>query len=178
MTALQGQPNVVLIGYRGSGKTTVGALLAGKLSWLLVDTDELVASEANCSIADVFVLEGESGFRRREAEVIARVTGARRTVISVGGGAVENAENVTRLRTGGRVVWLAAPAEVLHKRIAADSSSASTRPKLTSKDGIDEVIAMLAKREPLYRSSADFTVQTEARSAEAVASQIAEWLEV
>ena len=86
--------NIVLIGYRGSGKTSVGRLLADRLGWAFVDTDDLIESQAGTSIADIFATEGEAGFRAREREAIAKATQDARRVIAVGGGAVTDRRNV------------------------------------------------------------------------------------
>ena len=88
----------MLIGYRGSGKTVVGRLLAERRGWTFVDTDALIEAQAGISIAEIFAAEGEAGFRAREERVIARVAADRRRVLSVGGGAVLRQENVAQLR--------------------------------------------------------------------------------
>lgn len=168
---------VVFIGYRGCGKSSVGALVAKMLAVPFFDTDELIAEEAGMSIAEVFASESEAGFRRRESGVIQRVTSGGAAVISVGGGAVLAVENVTRLKAGGVIVWLTASAETLHRRISADRSSRRTRPPLTPSGGIDEIRSLLARREPVYRESADVCFSSEGRSPEQIAQDVLEWLE-
>ncbi len=167
--------NIVLIGYRGSGKTTVGRVLARLTSVPFVDTDELVAGEAGKSIADVFREEGESAFRRRESDVIARVSAGGPSVIGVGGGAVESAENMRRLKQGGRLVWLTCPAPVLHARIVSDTASNATRPDLTHDGGLEEVTQVLARRTPLYQSWGDVQFDSEHRAPEDIAADIEAW---
>lgn len=163
--------NVVLIGYRGSGKTTVGSLLADKLEVPFLDTDEIITTDAGKSIAEIFAAEGESGFREREKQVIARVAGGP-AVLSVGGGAVIDPENVARLKAGAIVVWLTAPPDVLWSRMSSDDSSVAGRPSLTPMGGLEEVRTVLIKREPLYRDAADLTLSTESLSVEQVAAEI------
>jgi len=164
--------NLVLIGYRGSGKTTVGRLLAARLGWRLADSDAIVEAEAGRSIAEIFADCGEPAFRRLETAVIGRLASGRRQVISAGGGAVESDDNVSVLRAAGVVVWLTAAAEVLWQRIDADRRSARSRPDLTSSGGFDEVRDVLARREPLYRGAADVTIDTTRQTADAVAEAV------
>jgi shikimate kinase len=162
--------NVALIGYRGSGKTTVGRLLAKRLGWTFVDTDDLIVSDAGTSIADIFAAEGETGFRQHEYQAIAGVTQGTHQVIAVGGGAVTDADNVERLRSGGTVVWLTAPPEVLWARIKQDEQTASARPDLTTGGGLAEVRTVLAEREAAYEAAADVRMDTANRSPDDVAA--------
>ena len=171
-----GVRHVVLVGYRGCGKTTVGALVAGALSVPFIDTDELIAAGAGMSIAEVFASKGESGFRGLEASVIRDVTSGGAAVIAVGGGAVLSADNVKSMRANGVVIWLTASAETLAARIGADASSVRARPALTSMGGLDEVRALLAAREPLYRGSAEVTFSSEDQSPEQIARDVVRWL--
>ncbi|MFQ5414982.1 MAG: shikimate kinase [Phycisphaerae bacterium] len=170
----------MLIGYRGCGKTTVGRLLADRLSARFVDTDERVVAEAGRSIADIFATEGEAGFRRRESRVVAQLASSHPPdtdppiVISLGGGAILDHANLTRLKAGARVVWLTCSPDVLHARITADAAGASSRPALTV-GGIDEVRTILAQREPLYRRFADLTISSQDRSPEDLVADIVAW---
>jgi shikimate kinase len=150
--------NLILIGYRGSGKTTVGRAAAKRLGYQFVDTDDLIVAEAGTTIAELFATEGESGFRDREAVAVERAAARTRCVISAGGGAVLRADNVERLRRSGFVVWLTAPAEVLCRRIEGDASTSASRPALTGLAGLAEVRAVLSAREAAYRRAADASV--------------------
>ncbi|MCH7814825.1 MAG: shikimate kinase, partial [Planctomycetes bacterium] len=100
--------NLVLIGYRGAGKSAVGRLLAEQTGWTFVDIDAVIESEAGQSIAEIFAAGGEPAFRKHERDVIARVTQQPHQVIAVGGGAILDRRNVDRLRATGRVIWLTA----------------------------------------------------------------------
>ncbi|MCP4250282.1 MAG: shikimate kinase, partial [bacterium] len=101
--------NIVLIGYRGAGKSAVGRLLAEQVAWTFVDTDAVIEIETGRSIADIFAAEGEPAFRKREYDVIARITQQRHQIIAAGGGAILDQRNVDRLRASGLVIWLTAP---------------------------------------------------------------------
>ncbi len=156
--------NVVLIGYRGSGKTTVGRLLADRLEYAFVDTDALVVERAGKAIAAIFAEDGEVAFRRREADVIAEASRRSRVVLSAGGGAVLGEANVRRLRDCGTVFWLGADAETLWSRISRDAASAAGRPALTQRADLDEVRHVLGERETLYQGCAHHRVDVADRT--------------
>lgn len=161
---------LVLIGARGAGKTTVGALLAERLGLPLVDTDTLVAAAAGRSVPAIFGEEGEAGFRRYERAVcegLADATG----VIATGGGIVLDPTNVAFLRRRARLVWLEAPPEELVSRCAG-----SDRPALTALSPEAEMRAVLQAREPRYRAAADVCVWTGCRDPGAVAAEVLAWL--
>jgi shikimate kinase len=165
---------VFLIGPRASGKTTVARLLAGRLGWDWVDTDDVVEARAGRSVRDIFAAEGEAGFRRREAAALEQVCGRERHFIATGGGVVLAADNRQRLRQSGRVVWLTADAATLSERLGADPASAQRRPAL-SVGGLAEVEETLRLREPLYHACADCEVATAGRSSAEVAQAVIEW---
>ncbi len=164
--------NIVIVGYRGSGKTAVGRAVAQRLGRPFVDTDALIEERAGRAIAEIFANDGELAFRQREAVVVREVAAVGGQVISVGGGAVLSAANVDALRAGGRTVWLDAPAETLWERIRADDNTGTNRPDLTATGGLEEVRTLLAQRKPLYRSAADEVVETADRSVEAIADEV------
>jgi shikimate kinase len=149
--------NIVLIGYRGSGKSKIGKRLANKL-WLdFVDTDEVITERAGMTIRGIFEAQGEDEFRRMESAAIAEVTERDNLVIAVGGGAVMRPENVQALKRKGKLVWLQASAETLFARIEADAASQGTRPDLAG-GGLEEVRKLLEIRTPVYRAAADVTL--------------------
>jgi shikimate kinase len=163
---------LVLIGPRGSGKTTVGRILAAKLGWSFIDADEYLETTAGRSITAVFAEEAESGFRDREAAALADLCGLTNTVIATGGGVVLRSANRALLRQAGSVVWLDTDAETAFSRLQADPTTASRRPNLTLLGGLEELRALIAEREPMYRESADFALDVSALSPEAAADAI------
>lgn len=178
------KPCVALIGMRGSGKSSVARELARLLDADCVDTDELIAQQAGMTIADIFDKEGETGFRRRERDVVARVATQPPGVISVGGGAILDAQNVAALKSIARVVWLTAPVDVLCERVARDPASASTRPPL-ERDANGAVLSLeaelaklLQQREAAYRAAADVVIDTTGRTIEEVSRAILDELDV
>ncbi len=147
--------NVVLIGYRGSGKSTVGRLLADRLWQDFVDTDVLVQRQAGQTIREIFRDHGEAHFRALESAVIQDIAQKDNLIIAAGGGAVLAAENVTALKKNGRMIWLQATPEALWERMNMDPATADARPNLTAAGGLEEVKTLLAGREETYRAVAD-----------------------
>ncbi|MCE9564731.1 MAG: shikimate kinase [Planctomycetes bacterium] len=163
---------IILIGYRGSGKTTVGQLLAHQLGWTFADADEHLEAVAGKSIAEIFVAEGEPGFRDRESAALADLCKRDRLVIATGGGAVQRPANRELLRSSGFVAWLTASPETSWNRLRGDPTTAARRPNLTPKGGFEEVQTLIAARTPLYRELAHFSADADTRSPEEVAAAI------
>jgi shikimate kinase len=165
--------SIVLVGYRGSGKTTVGNLLAGRLGMVCIDTDAMIAKAGGVTIRDIFACIGQPYFQELEMEALEEALAMPNAVISTGGGIVMRDENRQRLRSAGRpVVYLAADPQVLYARIQADANSSANRPNLTSLGGLAEVQHVLAVRDPLYREVATLVVDATALTPEQVAEQI------
>ncbi|MBI4600626.1 MAG: shikimate kinase [Planctomycetes bacterium] len=165
------------MGYRGSGKSSVGRLLADRLGWGFRDTDRIVEELAGKTIARCFAEDGEPAFRDLESDALRRVAahagGGERLVVATGGGIVLREENVALLRRTGAVVWLTASPAVLGERIGADRASAASRPALApGGSSAGEVERVLRAREPLYRSAAHVEVSAEGRSPEGVLEAI------
>ncbi len=164
--------NVVLIGYRGSGKSTVGRALARRLGWPYIDTDGLAEARCGMSIRELYADRAEEGFRDIEAAVIAEVAGLDRHVISTGGGAVLREENVANLRRNGMIFYLHAAPEVLWQRIFADDTRRHSRPETNAARGLSLVREELSLRTPLYRAAADCIIDTTDRSVEGIVALI------
>jgi shikimate kinase len=163
--------NIFLIGYRGTGKTTVAQILAERLGWSWTDADAVLEARHARNIRAIFAEEGESGFREKESAILDEIVRLDRQVIATGGGIILKPENRRRLRSAGCVVWLMGDANTLWKRVQQDVTTQERRPQLTV-GGKDEIEELLRTREPLYRECADLMVDTTDRSPEEVALAI------
>lgn len=162
---------ILLIGPRGSGKTTVGRRLAARLAWSFVDADELLEAREGRSVAAIFAADGEAGFRDRESVLLSELAQKPDHVIATGGGIVLRPENRRTLRVAGFCIWLTADPTTLWARIQADPATAARRPALTPLLGRAEVERLLTEREPLYREVAHLVVDG-CQSPDAVVSAI------
>jgi shikimate kinase len=143
--------NVILIGFMGSGKTTVGQLLARQLGFHFTDTDQLIVKQANRTIPQIFEEGGEPAFRAFESAILDELSGTDRTVIATGGGIITVPENLPKLHALGLVIWLNPPAEVLHQRIMRNQD----RPLVRTADPRRTIHELLTARRPLYAAAAD-----------------------
>jgi shikimate kinase len=164
--------SIYLIGYRGTGKSTIARALAARLSFDFIDADDEIERRAGKSIAAIFAEDGEPAFRELESHVVADLCALKRHVVALGGGAVMSEVNRTAIRLAGLVIWLRATVETLAERLAADEATASRRPKLTGSGGLSEIETLLATREPIYRSCASFEVDTEGKVPKAIVEEI------
>lgn len=164
--------NVVLIGYRGNGKTQVGQSLAEKMKRLFLDTDVLIEQRSGSTIVDMVASRGWDHFRGCERLVVAEVSTRSPLVIATGGGVVLDEDNVRNLRKRGWLVWLSAPARVLRERLERDRLEGKGRPSLTGADPLDEIEAVLKQREPFYDKASDWAVETAGRTIAEVTSLI------
>ena len=126
--------NVILIGYRGTGKTSVGRLLAAKLGRLFLDSDELIKSSSGKSVREMVAEKGWGYFRQEEKRVVARLAANDDCVVALGGGAVLDEENVRNLKPKGFFIWLTADAQLIVGRLNGDGKSFEQRPPLAGKD--------------------------------------------
>ncbi len=163
---------LTLIGYRGSGKSTVGQQLAARLNWDFVDSDLEIERQAGKSIAQIFADEGEPHFRHLEASVIGETLRRDSLVLAVGGGAILNLQSRQALKVAGPVIWLQADLNELLDRMQRDESTAQRRPALTSADRRTEVEVVLAERWPLYQETASQIIQTDGRTVTAIVDHI------
>lgn len=163
---------ITLIGYRGSGKSSVAGPLAERLGWTAVDADAEIERRAGRSIREIFAERGESGFRELERTVLGDLLRQERLVIAAGGGAVLDPQTRREMRRAGPVVWLRADVETLQARMEGDRTTADRRPALTSTGGLQEIERLLAEREPLYRECASLTLETGGRSVAEVVEDI------
>ncbi len=164
--------NVFLVGPMGSGKSTIGRALASQLGKRFMDCDHEIEGRTGASIPLIFEIEGETGFRKRESQVLDELTQDGGIVLATGGGAVLAEENRQRLKSRGIVIYLQAPIEVLVKRTAHDRN----RPLLANVDRREKLTELMQVREPLYREVADIVVSSGGRPASAVARDIVKQL--
>ncbi len=169
--------NIVLIGFRGTGKSTVGKLLAKRLEMGFIDSDKHIEGATGKSIKSIFEEDGEENFRKIETDTIAELSKADNKVISAGGGAVLNEENVRNLKENGFLVLLEATPEIIYNRIAQDENTTEQRPSLTDKKPLDEIKHLIAKREPAYKNAADSTISTSYVSCEDIVDEIVSIIE-
>jgi shikimate kinase len=169
-------PNLVLIGYRGTGKTSVGARLAEVLQRPFVDLDQVLVREAGRSVADIVTQGGWTEFRRLEKELVARYRDVRGLVLATGGGVVLDPNNVAALRENGILIWLTADPAAIQARLAQDQPRDANRPSLTGGDTIREVAAVAESRSPLYQAAAQISIDTTHRSVGQVVKLVLEAL--
>lgn len=164
--------HVLLIGFMGSGKSTVGRLIADDLGAPFVDLDESVVEDAGMSIPEIFEAGGEARFRELEASALKSLSSAPDSIVACGGGVVVRDQNRALLSTLGRVVYLRVSAGESLARIG----DTSTRPLLAGPGATLAVTSLLKARETLYAAVADVVVQTEGRSPREVADEVLEGL--
>ena len=160
--------NIFLVGPMGVGKTTIGSHLARKLKFDFVDSDTEIEKRTGASISLIFDIEGEEGFRRREAQMIDDLTQRRHIVLSTGGGSVLDEASRQNLRSKGYVVYLKASVDILYERL----KKSRNRPLMGTDDKLKVIEGLMAEREPLYLAVADVTITTDGRSAQDVAREI------
>jgi shikimate kinase len=164
--------NLVLIGYRATGKTTLAQGLASRLGWEWVDADVEIERRAGKSIARIFAEDGEPAFRDLEARIIAELCRRERLVLAAGGGAVMREESRRTMRETGHVVWLTASPPTILARMTADATTSDRRPNLTSHPPLEEIVQVLDRREPVYREAAHQIVDTEGKAPEELLEEI------
>jgi len=149
--------NIILIGFMGCGKSTVGRELKRMLGFSWIDTDSVIEQQAQCSITDIFAREGEEGFRDRETDVLRDLAAQqlRSTIISTGGGAILREENRALLRQLGYVVWLRANAETVYQRTRKNRD----RPILQTQNPRAVIADLLQQREPMYRECSHLAIE-------------------
>ncbi|MBU2227176.1 MAG: shikimate kinase [Proteobacteria bacterium] len=169
--------NIILTGYRCTGKTSVGRRLAARLGRPFYNADDLIINRAGKTVEEIVAKGGWPAFREAEGAVIKDLSDMDGCVISPGGGAFLDARNVEYMKRNGLFIWLVADAKTIVRRLEKDQTGGAPRPSLTGKPVEQEVREVLAEREPLYRRIADLTVDTSARTVEEVATTIIRALE-
>lgn len=160
--------NIVLIGFMGSGKTSVGKELATLLEMDWLDTDELIMKNSKMTINEIFHSYGETGFRKIEAKAIADLEDQKNTIISCGGGVILNLANLKILKQGGKLIWLKATPKTIAQRLLGNLD----RPLLKNQHDKKDLEEMLKAREPLYHQASDLEINTEHQSINETALEI------
>ncbi len=184
--------NLYLIGYRCTGKTSVGGILARQLGRRFYDADAEVVERCGMTIAEIVEKNGWPAFRELETETILRLSRKTDAVVATGGGAILDPANVSAMKKSGKIVWLTAEIGTIRSRMAGDAATADLRPALEkgrssgipdneNKDKIgdeigDEIEETLKERLPLYKDAADMEIDTDLLPPEAVADRILKWL--
>lgn len=163
---------ITLIGSRASGKSTVGAALAQRLSCEFFDIDDEIVRRAGLPINEIFSQRGEPYFRMLETGVLADQLARKNLVVGTGGGTVLADQNRDLMRAAGPVVWLQSSVATLVSRMKSDPQSAATRPSLTGGDPFEEVPIVLARREPFYADVASIVINSENRTPNSIVDEI------
>ncbi len=168
--------NIVLIGFMGTGKSTVGKILAEKLSKDFIEMDDIISQKANKSIPEIFSQDGEISFRELEMQVAKELSGKKNKIISAGGGLVLNKLNIDYLKKKSILVLLRANPKEIFKRISKDGKE--KRPLLDNIDPVKEIKLLLDYRQYFYNSAAEITVSTNNKDPNQIASEIIRKLKI
>jgi shikimate kinase len=164
--------NIVLIGYRGSGKSTVGRRLATRLKLRFVDTDDLIEERQGVPISDIVKSHGWGHFRKLERNTIEEISKEDRLIIAPGGGAVLDTDSVNALRKNGLILWLKADKPTLLKRLNQDPGTDTRRPTLTGQGTSEELKEVMSLREPIYEQVSEIEIDTSRIDVETVVQNI------
>lgn len=164
------EKNLFLIGYRGTGKTTIGKAIAKELKTNFIDVDEEIVKITGKKIPEIFALEGEKEFRKYETQALIHSINkeTKHKVISCGGGIITKKRNLSLLKNNGIVFLLTSDPKTIFNRIYKDKN----RPALTDKDPFEEIVHMLKKREKLYKKAKDYEIDTSKESINECAKKI------
>ncbi len=164
--------NIYLIGYRCTGKTTIGKILAERLHHDFLDMDQAIEQQTESTISDLVQIHGWAYFRQVEKETLLKTRELKDTVVSTGGGIVTDPENLIFLNKNGFAIWLDADMEMILSRLHSDPSTWYSRPSLTDKNLIDETEELLNLRRPLYAKTAHLKIETGLRTPEEILTLI------
>lgn len=167
---------ILLTGFRATGKSLLGRLLAARLGWGFLDTDTLLCKKFGCSVAEFVEEKGWPCFRQREKQLLLDLCTRSFVVIATGGGSVLHEAAWRSLRQGSVTVWLQADESTVCNRLEGDCCSPQQRPPLTEKDPASEVAVLLHERTPFYQQGSDFSVHTDGRTPQELVDDIVQEL--
>lgn len=162
--------NIFIIGFMGSGKSTIARLLAKETGKELIEMDETIEAEAGCSINQIFEEHGEGYFRDLESALVTCIADKGGTVVSCGGGAVLRAENAENMKKNGTIVYLSATPETIYKRVR----NSTQRPLLNGNMNVEYITQLMEKRLPLYENAADVVVDVNDKEKNEIVKEIIE----
>ncbi len=168
--------NLFLIGYRCTGKSTVGKILARRLKQQFVDTDKTITDEQGLTIDEIVKQQGWNAFRLMESDLIKRICANDNQVVATGGGAVLAPANVRNMQNKGALIWLQASSETIRRRMVQDPTTVDSRPALTSGTPLEEIEEALATRDSIYKKAMNFTVDTDHDGIDTICTEIITWL--
>lgn len=168
--------NLFLIGYRCTGKTSVGKALSDALGLFFVDADHLLVKEEGKPIAELTAQRGWAYFRSREKEILQSICKQDGQVVATGGGVVLDPDNVAIMKKSGRLIWLQASPQTIRERMQGDQMTMAQRPALTSQGALNEIESILKERIPFYKTAMDFLIDTDGKKIEDIGMSIINWL--
>lgn len=163
---------IVLIGYRGTGKTTVAQLLAQELGWPSLDADVVLEVRAGRTIKEIFATDGEAAFRDLETVTLRDLLAQEPLVLATGGGVILREENRKLLQPLPVVIWLTAKVETILQRMQSDPTTQARRPNLTTSGPETEIRELLQQREPLYQACSKCEIATDEKTPEEIVAEI------
>jgi shikimate kinase len=166
-----------LIGFRCTGKTTVGRIIANKLHMEFIDADDELVKQQKMPISEIVDKHGWAYFRQKESEIIKEIASMNNQLVATGGGVILNNDNVDYMKKSGTIIWLKATPETVKNRILQDEKTEQSRPSLTSKGLIDEIEETIKTRTPLYQAAMEFYIDTDNVQIEEVVSKVLKKLE-
>lgn len=164
--------HIILIGYRCTGKTSVGKKLAEILNRPFYDTDQMITDYIGKTIKAWVEEKGWASFREEEKKVIQGLSSSASGIVSLGGGAVMDPENRETIQQMGRIIWLTADLQTILERMKSDPHNQDNRPALSDKDWETEINDLLIQRSPVYRQLADFFINTEGKTVEGIVEEL------
>lgn len=169
--------NIVLTGFRATGKSLIGRMLAQKLRFTFIDADMVLCERLGAPIADIVAQYGWAFFRQAERQLLMEVPAMEQTVLATGGGAIEHQEEWLRIRSSSFVVWLDADAATIRQRMSNDPNSAGQRPSLTGISAHDEIEELLLRRAPLYSAGSHLRLDTVGKAPSNLVESIVEQMQ-